>query len=287
TTPGTDLVAVVDTLVDGVHYPASLGAADIGYRAVAVNLSDMAAMAARPRWMTLALTLPTADEAWLQEFASGLYEAAREFGVSLVGGDTTRGEQTVISVQLLGEVEPGRALTRGAARPGDRLYVSGTPGDAAAGLRLLSEGYGGDAEQALLDRFCRPTPRLTLGAALADTASACIDVSDGLADDIAKLARASGCAARIDVDALPLSTALRQVFPDAAADFALGGGDDYELCFAVPEAIEERISGIAAATGLRLTRIGRLASGEGVTVSGSGSATGTQPRGYDHFGDGR
>ena len=186
---GRALVAVVDTLVEGVHWPAELPPADVGFRAVAVNVSDVAAMGGWPRWMTLALTLAEADERWLDEFTAGLFQAAEQFGTALVGGDTTRGAQTVVTVQVTGEVDPVHVLTRSGARPGDGLYVTGTTGDAAAGLRLLgtrSEASEADREY-LVARFARPRVSLDFAVSIARIASAAIDVSDGLYADAAKL----------------------------------------------------------------------------------------------------
>ena len=175
--PGTgrDLVAVVDTCVAGVHYPISLDPADIGYRAVAVNVSDIAAMGARPRWMTMALTLDEADDAWLDGFARGIFDAGAQYGVELVGGDITHGVEKVISIQVTGDVETGKALTRGGAAPGDDIYVSGTPGDAALGLSIIESGApSGEYVNYLVRRFTRPSPRLLLGQRIADAASAAL-----------------------------------------------------------------------------------------------------------------
>ncbi len=194
TSPGDlELVAATDTLVAGVHFPLTSPASSIGHRALAVNLSDLAAMGARPAWALLALTLPAADEAWLGEFAAGLASLARAHDVALVGGDTTRGPLCV-TVTLLGHVPPGAALRRSGARAGDALFVSGTPGDAAAGLALeqgrLRASAAGHAY--LRERFLLPTPRMALGERLRAHASGCIDVSDGLLADAGKLAAASG-----------------------------------------------------------------------------------------------
>ena len=199
---GKELVSVIDTLVAGTHFPKSLSAEDVGYRVVAVNLSDIAAMGATPRWMTLALTLVNAQPDWLERFAGGLHEAAAEWGVQLVGGDTTRGDNLVVSVQMTGDVEPGHAIHRSGARPGDTVFVTGNLGDAAAGLQQLS----GDARDAyLVSRFSRPTARVQAGIALAGSASAAIDISDGLVADLSKMLEASGVGAEIDIDQLPLS----------------------------------------------------------------------------------
>lgn len=249
---GFDLVAVSDTLVEGVHFPQGAAPRSVGHRALAVNLSDIAAMGAEPAWTLLALTLPAVDELWLKEFAAGFAALAQASGVALVGGDTTRGP-LMLGVQVLGFVPQGRGLRRAGAQPGDWLCVSGTPGDAAAGLAVLQQAIitpaAGDmtpalrgALQTLRERFEFPTPRMALGAALRDVASACIDVSDGLLGDVGKLATASACRAVIDLDHLPRSAALTALVSAAgqseaqALRYALAGGDDYELVFTVPRA---------------------------------------------------
>jgi thiamine-monophosphate kinase len=261
---GFDLIAVSDTLVEGVHFPADAPARSVGHRALAVNLSDIAAMGAAPAWSLLALTLPRADEAWLREFAKGFSLLALEHEVSLVGGDTTRGP-LMIGVQVFGFVPHGVALRRAGGRPGDLICVSGTPGDATAGLALLAPdavaGAGHPARRAQGDpifraalraRFEYPTPRLELGRQLLDIATACIDVSDGLAGDIGKLAAASGCAAVIDLERVPRSEALATLVREGvfqereALRFMLAGGDDYELAFTVPPENREALAELEA-----------------------------------------
>lgn len=233
--PGEELVVVADTIVAGVHFPPELAAADIGYRAVAVNLSDIAAMGAEPRWATLALTIPDSEESWLREFARGLHDALAAVEVALIGGDTTRGPLTV-TVQIIGSVPRGKALTRDGARPGDTIYVSGTLGDAAAGLAILQRGGPKTAaEQVLVSRFKRPTPRIALGQALRGIATSCIDISDGLLADLQHIAHRSGCGARIHADLLPLGPELLAgTDARSALHWAAAGGDDYELCFTIP-----------------------------------------------------
>jgi thiamine-monophosphate kinase len=254
---GFDLIAVSDTLVEGVHFPAGAPARSVGHRALAVNLSDIAAMGAVPAWSLLALTLPRSDEAWLKEFAEGFSILALEHEVGLVGGDTTRGP-LMIGVQVIGFVPHGVALRRAGGRPGDLICVSGTPGDAAAGLALLAPRRVPDiapdttSREALRARFEYPTPRLELGRQLLDVATACIDVSDGLAGDIGKLAAASGCAAIIDLERLPRSSALAALVRDGVFEerevlrFMLAGGDDYELAFTVPRENREALAELEA-----------------------------------------
>lgn len=281
---GRELVAVVDTLVYGVHYPETLGAADVGYRAAIVNLSDIAAMAARPRWMTLALTLARADPGWLGDFAQGLFEAGERYETALVGGDTTRGSETVVSVHIIGDVEPGKALTRAGAKPGESIYVTGSVGDAAAGLSILQSGLPqSDDVEYLVRRFTRPEARIETGEAIAPFASAAIDLSDGLYSDLSKLLTASGVAGSLEVSGLPLSPSLVQLMDeDDALGFALGGGDDYELCFTASDA-DIRIREVAERTGVAITRIGRVAKGSGLSCVRNGEAYDYEDPGYRHF----
>jgi thiamine-monophosphate kinase len=278
------LAVAVDTLVESVHFPAGLPANDIGYRALAVNLSDFAAMGAQPRWCTLALTLPDADPAWLQGFAEGLFGLAGRFGVSLVGGDLTRGPLTV-SLQLLGCLPPGRrALTRAGGHVGDDIYVTGTLGDSAAGLALLQQPSEGAGQQALKERFLRPKPRVAEGLALSPLASAAIDVSDGLVADLGHLCAASGCGAEVDVEQLPLSAELSSLFPRTVAEaYALGGGDDYELCFTASPAQAAPIDAAMSALGCPARRIGSLVQGSAVRCLRDGELVEPRASGYRHF----
>ena len=286
--PGQQLVAALDTLVEGRHFPPGSPPRSIGHRALAVNLSDLAAMGAQPAWYLLALTMPAAEESFLEGFAAGMLELAAAHGIALVGGDTTAGP-LAISVQALGFVPPGMALRRAGGAPGDLLYVSGTPGDAAAGLRLAmgepaAAGLDDAGRQWLLDRFHFPVPRVALGRALRGVASACIDVSDGLAGDAGKLAHASGCGAVIELERLPLSSALRAFAGDALARrLALAGGDDYELCFSVSPVAAPGLESRLGAAGCEVACIGRLVRGEGVRVTERGELAAIAATGYDHF----
>lgn len=274
-TQGRELVTVIDTMVAGTHFPPAMSAGDIGYRAVAVNLSDVAAMGAEPRWMTLALTLVEADADWLAAFADGVYEAAAEWGVALVGGDTTKGDQLVVSVQMSGDLAPGTALYRSGARDGDTIYVTGTVGDAAAGLRLLAEGAD---DHVLARRFARPTARVGTGMALAGIANAAIDLSDGLVADLSKILEASGVGAELDLQRLPLSKQLVEtVGREQALRDAMGGGDDYELCFTLPAAMLPRA--IAA----DVTAIGRISAEPGLLCRDGDTVVPFDDTGYRHF----
>jgi len=274
-TGGRQLVAVVDTLVAGTHFPAGTDGFDIAYRAVAVNLSDVAAMGATPRWMTLALTLPQAQADWLERFAAGLRAAAAPFGVALVGGDTTSGETLVVTVQILADVPTGAAILRGGARPGDHIFVTGSVGDAAAGLELISAGV---PDAYLSGRFLRPEARVAVGQALLGQATAAIDVSDGLFADLGKLLAASDAGAVIELADLPLSAALQDLFDeDARRRLALSGGDDYELCFTLPAECE------IPASATPITRIGEVVVGSGIECRLHGSLVAFNDSGYRHF----
>lgn len=282
--PNRDLISVVDTLVSGIHFPESLDPADVGYRAVVVNLSDVAAMGARPRWMTLALTLDHADPVWLEDFARGLFEAADEHGMALVGGDTTRGSETVISVQIIADIDPGKAMTRAGARPGDAIYVTGTVGDAAAGLSILQSSLpDGEDVAYLVQRFARPVARVEVGAAIAEFAHSAIDLSDGLYSDLEKLLVASGVAGSLELDDIPLSShIMRLMNAEDALRFALSGGDDYELCFTADVA-DERIREVSEQLGVNITRIGQVTEGGGLQCLRGGNAVDYQDPGYRHF----
>jgi thiamine-monophosphate kinase len=282
----TELAAAVDTIVAGRHFPHDSDARSIGHRALAVNLSDLAAMGATPAWATLALTLPAADPDWLERFSGGLADLANTYGVALVGGDTTAGPLTV-SVQVMGHVARGTALRRSGAHAGDLLAVTGTLGDAGAGLALATGSHtinDGAVARELRQRFEYPTPRVQFGAAARRTATAAIDLSDGLAGDLPKLAGASGLAAHVDVERLPLSSAL-QAFasPQQARDWALGAGDDYELLLAVPPGGYAELASLAAQLDLRLTAIGELRRGTGVSWALQGEKFTPAAHGYDHF----
>jgi thiamine-monophosphate kinase len=273
-TAGFQQVQVIDTLVEGVHFPPQTAPFDIGFRVVAVNLSDIAAMGARPRWMTLALTLANQGEDWVQEFARGLFAAADEHAVALVGGDTTSGDQAVATVHITGEVETGTALLRSGASAGEGIYVSGTVGDAAAGLQLLKAG---ERDDDLCERFLRPAARIALGDSLRGKASAAIDLSDGLAGDLRKLLDASGVGGTLDIERLPISAALVARFDsDAQRRFALTGGDDYELCFT---ARADDVANIGD-----ITRIGVVTEGAGLVCRIAGDVGEVDDSGYRHFG---
>ena len=266
-------VHALDTLVEDVHFPADMAPDAIAWRLVAVNLSDLAAMGATPRWMTLALTLRESDPAWLDRFADGLFAAATRFGVELIGGDTSRGPAVVLSASVTGVLAQGsQPLLRSGANEGDGIYVSGTLGDAAAGLALYNDKAPNDV---LVERFLRPTPRLDLVPELAGVATAAIDVSDGLAGDLGKLLNASGRGGEIDIGKIPLSPDMQAEFDIATCrDFALAGGDDYELCFTAPAGTAMKGS----------TCIGAVTGGTGLKCLLDGDSAAVRSDGYRHFG---
>ena len=278
--PGRQLVVTADTLNDGVHFPRGTSPADVGWKALAVNLSDLASMGAEPAWCTLSLSLPQSDPAWIEGFLDGFLDLAGQHGIALVGGDTTRGPLS-IAVTAMGLVEPGRALRRDGARVGDEVWVTGTLGDAAGGLALLDR----EPVPALRARLDRPTPRVAAGRALAGIATACVDVSDGLLADLGHVCARSHVAAHLDVDALPASAALREAFGEAdRIALQASGGDDYELCFTAPADAGADIDAVSARLGLQITRIGRIVAGEGVHPVDAKSQPWSSPRrGYDHF----
>ena len=279
---GMQLVVAMDTLNAGVHFPAGTPPAGIGWKALAVNLSDLAAMGAQPAWCTLSLSLPHADAAFVDGFLDGFLALATQHGVALVGGDTTRGPLSVCATAH-GFVEPGEALRRDGARPGDDVWASGTLGDAAGALAQWASDIGGDAF--LRGRLDRPTPRVALGRALRGIATACIDVSDGLLADLGHVCEASGVGARVDVDALPASDALRVAFDaEQCRLLQATGGDDYELCFSAPADAREAVLRAAASAGVRMSRIGCIEEGAGVAARVAGGAIWSAPAtGWEHF----
>ncbi|KRG84063.1 MULTISPECIES: thiamine-phosphate kinase [Stenotrophomonas] len=285
--PGQQLAVTADTLNAGVHFPAESAPADIGWKALAANLSDLAAMGAVPAWCTLSLSLPQAEGDWLDAFADGLFALADASGIAVVGGDTTRGPLS-ISITAIGRVPAAQALRRDGARVGDDIWVSGHPGEAAGALRLWQQGrldvrgvVADAAHERLRQRLQRPMPRLSLGLALRTCAHAAADVSDGLLADLGHIASRSGVAAVLQADAVPLSAALRTALGDAAAlDCALRGGDDYELCFTAAPERRQAVQALTADLALPLARIGVIAEGRGVHCEGD---AGAGRSGYRHF----
>lgn len=281
------LAISTDTLVEGVHFLRDIHPADLGYKALAVNLSDLAAMGADPAWLTLALTLPSVDEAWLKAFSDSLFELLDYYDMQLVGGDTTRGPLSM-TLGIHGLVPQGRALKRSGARPGDWIYVTGVLGDSAAGLTLLQHRMKINdpvAHEALIKRHLRPMPRILQGQALRNLASAAIDLSDGLISDLGHILKASECGARLNLDALPLSEVMKLHFePEQAIRWALSGGEDYELCFTVPEINRGALDVALGHYGVPFTCIGQIGpQSEGLVLLQDGKPVQYEMKGFDHF----
>lgn len=288
---GHQLVVTADTLNAGVHFPSETPPADIGWKTLAVNLSDLAAMGATPAWCTLALSLPTADPAWIDAFADGFFALADAHDIALIGGDTTRGPLS-ISITAMGWVPQGQALRRDGARAGDDVWVTGTPGEAALALALWQQGRLDVTAPAtspwleqLRQRLARPTPRVAAGLALRGVASSAVDISDGLLADLQHICQRSGVGAVLEVSQLPVSEAAsglqdRALFEQLRA----GGGDDYELCFTAPATLREQVGSAMASVDIPATRIGQIQAGTGVTLRDAEGAAQPQARpGYNHF----
>ena len=288
---GASLVVTKDLMVAGVHFPEGEDPAILARRLLRVNLSDLAAMGAAASAYALGLALPEGGaEAWLEAFAAGLARDQKRFGVALIGGDmvATQGP-AVLSLSAFGTVAGGACLTRSGAGAGDDVYVSGSIGDAALGLRAVQGGLAALAAEdraALAARFRLPEPRLALGAALAGCATCAIDVSDGLVADLGHLCAESGVAARIEADAVPLSPAAGRALAAGAAALAdlVAGGDDYELLFCAPPAQRDAVAALDRRLALALTRIGTVERGQGVAlVDGEGRPLPLPRAGYRHF----
>lgn len=281
------LAISTDTLVAGVHFLRDIHPADLGYKALAVNLSDLAAMGADPAWLTLALTLPEVDERWLAAFSDSLFELLDYYDMQLIGGDTTRGPLS-LTLGIHGLVPVGRALKRSGARPGDWIFVTGTLGDSAAGLALLQHHHrlsDPAVHEALIKRHLRPMPRILQGQALRNLATSAIDLSDGLISDLGHILAASRVGARLNLETLPLSAALRDHFePEQVLRWALSGGEDYELCFTVPEVNRGALDVALGHLGVPYTCIGQIApEGEGLTLLENGKPRRFNHKGFDHF----
>lgn len=307
--PDRELVICTDTLNAGVHFPLDTAPFDIGWKALAVNLSDLAAMGAQPAWCTLSLSMPGDDPAWLDSFLDGFLALAGQHAIALIGGDTTRGPLS-IGVTVHGLLEPGRALRRSGAQLGDDIWVSGTLGDAAAALVLMGNAgvraianAGGNPEPALAapptqhahsgrgetlrERLDRPQPRVAVGLALVGVAHAAIDLSDGLWSDLGHVCTASGLGALVEVDALPASASLSQGFAaDDRRTLQASGGDDYELCFTAPPSARAQVEALKLQSGTALTRIGRMVAGTQVAGVDAEDAPWVPERtGWVHFSD--
>lgn len=285
--PQQQLVQSVDTLIAGVHFPEETSAQDIAYKALAVNLSDMAAMGAEPAWFTLSITLPDDNETWLKAFSESLAALAGKYNLQLIGGDTTRGPLLSLSISISGFVPIDKALTRNNAKPGDKVYVSGTLGDAALALAAWRGECLLTAEHSdyLYQRLNRPTPQVELGLLLRDYASSCIDISDGLVADLGHITEKSGVGAKVVFENVPLSDAFNFNLTDNAlkVPLVLSGGDDYELCFTLPESKQERFNQLIKEKDLMVTCIGEIESQTGVRCSLNNENIEIQDFGYNHF----
>ena len=285
--PESQWAVTTDMLVEGVHFLPDVDPEALGHKALAVNLSDLAACGATPRCFFLALALPAVDEPWLAAFSRGIFALADRFGCALAGGDTTRSVHGVtISITALGDVPRGSALLRSGALAGDEIWVSGTLGDGAFGLACRRGAVETAADAALraITRLERPEPRVVLGEHLRGIASSAIDVSDGLAGDLGHILETSGVAAAVRWAAIPRSAALQRLSPEQQWQFVFGGGDDYELLFTAPPAAVGAVESAARASGVSVARIGSIHAGRGLrVVDERGNAVDIAPRAFDHF----
>lgn len=273
------LAITTDTLIEGVHFLKSTSPTDIGYKALAVNLSDLAAMGATPAWFTLALTLPHADQTWLEQFTQGMFELANHYHIELIGGDLTKAEQLTMSLSAYGFVDSKQFLKRDNAQLGDLICVSHTLGDAAFGFHILKNNRIVTDEQKnfFLQKLNRPKPQIELGKQLVNIAHACIDISDGLIADLSHILEMSSVGACVNVDKIPLSTYLQQtVTQDVAQELALTGGDDYELCLTIPH---ENIHLLPSSC----TIIGEITREPGLSLLKNGKHYQISTKGYQHF----
>ncbi|EJD6536294.1 TPA: thiamine-phosphate kinase [Proteus mirabilis] len=290
TVPEKQQVAIsTDTLVSGIHFLPTISPEDLAYKALAVNISDLAAVGADPAWASLALTLPKVDNDWLEAFSRSLFALAEYYSIQLIGGDTTKGPLS-LTITIQGLVPQGMALLRSGAKIGDWIYVTGFLGDSAAGLAVLQnrlQPSQPESRDYFITRHLRPQPRLLQGQALRSLASAAIDISDGLISDLNHILTASGCGARINLDALPYSTAMKsQVSKEQAEVWALSGGEDYELCFTVPEINRGALDIALAHTGADFHCIGQIMPvAEGIRYLREGKEVHPNLKGFDHFGD--
>lgn len=283
---GKQLAVSMDTLLADVHFPANADPELIAERALRTNLSDLAAMAAEPLWFTLGLTLPSSDDHWLAGFARGLFKVADQYNITLVGGDTTRGDQLTITIQVHGALEPGSALTRSEASVGDLVCVSGPLGDGAAALAVLQGQLkvGASAFNYFSDRFYKPEPKLAQAQFLSAIANSCLDISDGLMADLNHICQASGVGARVDIDQLPLSEPMLKLVDEPKAHlWALTGGDDYQLCFTLSKTHLGRLQEQAEKGHLEYTVIGEITDGREVECFHNGRKIQLTRTGYNHF----
>jgi len=274
---GYQLVTTTDTLSEGIHFFKNDSPEDIAYKSLAVNLSDIAAMGATAKCFTLAITLPKLDEIWLKQFSQSLKQTSEKYNVSLIGGDTTRGPLN-ITITMMGVVEKSKAIKRSGARNGDNIYVSGEIGDAALCLKKINAGE--KPHKAELIKLNRPIPRLELGSTLKGIASSCIDISDGLEQDLSHIIKASKVGAMVAIQELPLSQSMIK-YIESNDDWALPlcGGDDYELCFTAPENFNSEIINIAEFCKIKITKIGVINDSKDLKIKGYDG----QGQSYQHF----
>lgn len=283
---GMRIALTTDTLNAGIHFPAATEPDAIGYKSLAVSLSDLAAMGATPAWFSLNLSLPEVSEDWLAGFSRGLFALAQQHQLQLIGGDTARGPLS-IGITALGFLPADKALTRAGARAGDRIYVTGTLGDAAVALAVLAQKLtlAEEYRPHVLARLNRPQPRVAEGAMLRDVASACIDISDGLVADLGHVIAASGVGARIDLRRLPISAAYRSVFADFGWAPVITHGDDYELCFALPASQQLAFDRLLPRFACGVTHIGDIEAAPGLRLDDADGPVAPPARaGFDHFG---
>ncbi|CAK0756733.1 thiamine monophosphate kinase [Gammaproteobacteria bacterium] len=282
---GMELAVTIDTLISGVHFPPETDPYAIGWKVLAVSLSDLAAMGADPAWATLALTLPEVNEDWLRAFSQGLFDLANQYNLTLIGGDTTRGP-LAITLQAHGFVPLGQALERSGAQAEDLIYVTGTLGDATIGLELSQGRWSNPiiaADTAYLSsRLDYPQPRVVAGRALRGIASAAIDLSDGLVADLGHILSASAVGAVVYLECLPLSPALKKL--TVPWEKIVGGGDDYELCFTLPPERQEELERISATVGCNFTLIGTIRKSLGISWLDAGNqVVNINTIGFRHF----
>ena len=287
--PAGRIAVTADMMAVGTHFLPTQRPEDIGYKALAVNLSDLAAAGADPRCFFLALSLPKSDSSWLEAFSRGLYECAKEFACPLIGGDTTKtvmvnGEAAAATITITAIGEVCRGLTRGGAQAGDDVWVSGTPGDAYAALMLRTGAWQGLCDSYLASRMDKPTPRVALGQFLEPIASAAADISDGLIQDLGHILSRSGLGAEINAGAIAVSESLAKFPQEKRLKAQLAGGDDYELIFTAPKSVRNDIEAFARQAGLVLSRIGQTKKEMGLTLTDAdGRIIHETWSGFDHF----
>lgn len=283
------LVVTVDTLVQGIHFDEGCAPENLAHKSLAVNLSDLAAMGAEPAWVTLSLTIPETDVVWLSTFSETFAKLCHHYDIQLIGGDTCRGPLS-ITVQAMGFAPDGCALQRSNAQPGDLIYVTGTLGDAGAGLSLLNEQRTDytKSERVLIERLEKPTPRLETGILLRKLANAAIDISDGLVQDVRHIIDTSELGAVIEVSDLPLSEAMLKNYNlKQAQSLAMTAGDDYELCFTVSPDNQDKLERVLATTSCPITQIGRITTTKGLQLRNSEGLEESKLTGFDHFSSGK